>query len=171
MDIKNNYILFCNEDRIEEINDRIFNRNIPSQSLQPEFSLRPSPTQRTIFPIVNPSLNSCVKLKEFPIFNIEKVFNPGNAQAPWSGFANNIDVNSSLRNQFFALQKAPQSKFIPSTNSSLYTNNYLPTYSNIQQNNNQIIEQERSKEDKKKIYKNISSFNISSRLEREKLCK
>ena len=115
-----NGVLFCNIKKDEELNERISKRNIPSEELKPNISFRSVPTQRTILPIVNPSLNACVSLREFKPFEVDKIFNPGNAQAPWNGFARNIDIDSNLRNQFFALQKAPQSKFIPNSFSSLY---------------------------------------------------
>jgi hypothetical protein len=45
--------------------------------------------------------------------------------APWSGFANNVNVESTLRSQFFALQDCEQSQYVPSSNSDLY-NVYVP---------------------------------------------
>ena len=49
-----------------------------------------------------------------------KLDDPGNAQSPWYGFASNVNTESSLRNQFFALQDCDQAKYIPSTHSDLY---------------------------------------------------
>jgi hypothetical protein len=34
----------------------------------------------------------------------------------------NVDVESTLRSQFFALQKSPQAVYIPDVNSQLYDN-------------------------------------------------
>jgi hypothetical protein len=40
---------------------------------------------------------------------------------PVSGYINNVNVESTLRNQFFALQKgADQNEYVPSKNSELY---------------------------------------------------
>ena len=113
-------VYFCNEERLDEINNRISDRNMPSQELRPELSFRPVSTKYAILPIVDRVPISDVPLKEYQAFSVERVFNPGNAQAPWRGFAENINVDSTLRNQFFALQKAGQSKYVPSSNSSLY---------------------------------------------------
>lgn len=55
----------------------------------------------------------------------------GTRNAPWSGFASNINVESTLRNQFFALQKCDQSQYVPSSNSDLY-NTYIPSHENQQ---------------------------------------
>jgi hypothetical protein len=54
------------------------------------------------------------------MYNPEYVFNPGNAVAPWSGYATAVNVESTLRNQFFALQKCGQSEYVPSSKSDLY---------------------------------------------------
>jgi hypothetical protein len=40
--------------------------------------------------------------------------------APWHGFANNVNVESTLRNQFFALQDCQQAEYVPSSKSDLY---------------------------------------------------
>ena len=47
-----------------------------------------------------------------PIFNPANTFNPGTANAPWSGFSTNINTESQLRNQFFALQRNDQAEYI-----------------------------------------------------------
>ena len=55
-----------------------------------------------------------------PVYNPAKTFNPGNDMGPWSGYATGVNVESDLRNQFFAIQKCPQSYYVPSSNSDLY---------------------------------------------------
>jgi hypothetical protein len=104
----------------KEINQRIYNRNIPSQILQPYIDFRPVMTKYSYFPIVDPRKNINVLLQQKPIYNIHNTFNPGNTKSPWSGFATNINIESELRNQIYALQKCSQATYIPSTNSSLY---------------------------------------------------
>tara|TARA_Y100000389_G_scaffold204091_2_gene254963 strand:+ start:7099 stop:7605 length:507 start_codon:yes stop_codon:yes gene_type:complete len=113
-------VYFCNTDKLEKMNKEIRDRNIPSKPLRPEFSLRPVPTQRTILPVVDNRVQPDVPLKRYENFSVEKVFNPGTSQAPWNGFAANINTDSLLRNQFFALQKCSEAEFIPSSKSSLY---------------------------------------------------
>jgi hypothetical protein len=55
-----------------------------------------------------------------PTYNVHQVFNPGNTQSPWSGFASNINTESELRNQIYALQKCSQAVYVPSSQSDLY---------------------------------------------------
>ena len=52
------------------------------------------------------------------------MFNPGQS-APFNGFSKNVDVETVLRNTVHPLQKAPQSKYIPSTKSDMFHNQYL----------------------------------------------
>jgi len=108
----------------KQSNERIYNRNIPSQMLQPYIDVRPVMTKYSYFPIVDPRKNLKVQLEQSPVYNVGKVFNPGNAMAPWSGFATNINVESELRSQVFALQKCSQSVYVPNSGSDLYTYNF-----------------------------------------------
>jgi hypothetical protein len=110
----------CNEDREEELNKRISSRNIPSNDLQPQYSIRPTSTIYGYMPILDQYKKATEPLNNYTQYSTTQIFNPGNAQAPWSGFSNNVNVESSLRNQYFALQKCNQSEFVPSTDSDLY---------------------------------------------------
>lgn len=117
-----NGVYYCNLERTNELNNRIFNRNLPSQPLKPEISFRPEQTKFTILgkdPMKKPETCST---KAYPKFNPSEVFNPGNATAPWYGYASNVNEESTLRNQFFALQSCDQAKYIPSSKSDLYNN-------------------------------------------------
>ena len=104
----------------EETNSRIYNRNIPSQPLQPYIDVRPVMTKYSYFPIVDPRKRITVPLEQMPTYNANNVFNPGNTTSPWSGFASNINLESELRNQVYALQKCSQSVYVPNSNSDLY---------------------------------------------------
>ena len=104
----------------EQTNTRIYDRNIPSQPLQPYIDVRPVMTKYSYFPIVDPRRKITVPLEQMPTYNVNKVFNPGNTTSPWSGFASNINLESELRNQVYALQKCSQSVYVPSSKSDLY---------------------------------------------------
>ena len=104
----------------DSINRRIYDRNIPSQILQPYLNVRPVMTKYSIMPIVDPRAPIKTPLEQMPLYNTSKVFNPGNATAPWSGYASNVNVESELRNQIYALQKCSQSVYVPNSNSDLY---------------------------------------------------
>jgi hypothetical protein len=115
-----NEVYHTNIDRYQQLNERIAERNIPSGNLQSYFNVRPVSTKYSLMPIFDQYKPSDVKIPIIPNYNVGKTFNPGNAQGPWSGYANNVDVETVLRNQAFALQKGDRSVYVPSTNSDLY---------------------------------------------------
>jgi hypothetical protein len=94
-----NKLYICNQERSRQLSDRISIRNVPSAPLQPQYSMRPVLTKYSIMPILDQRATPTVPIGEYPTFNPEVVFNPGNAQAPWSGFSSNINTESILRNQ------------------------------------------------------------------------
>ena len=106
----------------DETNSRIYDRNIPSQVLQPYFTPRPVSTKYSILPIVDPRKESSVKLMQYPTFNSNTIFTPGNTTSPWSGYSSSVNQESELRNQIFALQKCSQSVYVPNSTSDLYQN-------------------------------------------------
>ena len=119
---------------IDTSNERIFNRNLSSQPLQPYLSVRPVMTKYSILPIVDPRAPISVPLEQQPTYNSRHVFNPGNTVSPWSGFATNINLESELRNQVYALQKCSQSVYVPSSSSDLYHFQFKPKeHSHVQQ--------------------------------------
>lgn len=101
-----------------ETNNRIYDRNIPSQPLQSYLDVRPVMTKYSIMPIVDPRKNISIPLTQMPTYNVHSTFNPGNTQSPWSGF--NVNQESVLRNQIYALQKCSQAEYVPSSKSDLY---------------------------------------------------
>lgn len=108
----------------KQTNQRIYDRNLPSQLLQPYLNSRPVMTKYSYFPIVDPRKELHVPLQQLPTYNVQKVFNPGNAVAPWSGFASNVNLESELRNQVYALQKCSQAVYVPNSSSDLYMYNF-----------------------------------------------
>jgi hypothetical protein len=115
-----NGVYHCNLNRVEELNSRIYDRNVPSQQLQAQFDVRPVSTKYAMLPIFDRRAIPTVPIERRPTYNLANTFNPGNAAAPWSGFAANINDESTLRNQFFAIQRADQAAYIPPTTSDLY---------------------------------------------------
>ena len=116
-----NGVCIRNDNYVNEINQRIFSRNIPDRPLEPNLSFYPTPTKYVKMPVVNIRRQTEQNLTQFPVYDIHKQFNPGNSRAPWNGFANNVDVESHLKNTFFALQKCDQRQFVPSSNSMMYS--------------------------------------------------
>jgi hypothetical protein len=124
----------------EEENRKLYSRNIPSQPLQPYLNVRPVMTKYSYLPIVDPRREINVKLQQMPTYNTNNVFNPGTNQAPWSGFASSINVESDLRNQIYALQKCSQSVYVPKSNSDLYNFSFTAENAKVQQTHPLLFE-------------------------------
>lgn len=107
-------------DRLGEINSRISERNIPSAMLRPAFEVRPLSSKYATLPILETRPVSRVPLQSYEQFTTESVFNPGNAKAPWRGWAERVNVETHLRNQYFALQRNDRAVYVPNSNSDLY---------------------------------------------------
>lgn len=123
MSNQNQQVKINNLNDLEEINERLYKRNIPSDNLQPNLSFRPTSTKYQIYP-----MNVTVETDPLNIinnnnFNINNGFYPGTDKPPFSGYSNNVNSESYLRNQFFALQKCPQASWAPDSTSELYNYN------------------------------------------------
>ncbi len=112
-----------------QTNTRIYERNVPTQMLQPYLDVRPVTTKYSYLPIVDPRKQNGVALQQLPSYNQQAVFNPGNTKSPWSGFS--VNVESELRNQVFALQKSSQAVYVPSSTSDLYQFSFTPNQSAV----------------------------------------
>ena len=104
----NDFDNFSCSARQKIMNSRTYARNIPSQPLQPYLESRSVLTKYSIMPIVDPRKEIKTPLNQQATFNPEHIFNPGNATAPWSGFASNVNKESDLRGQIFAIQECSQ---------------------------------------------------------------
>jgi hypothetical protein len=107
-------------DREEDLNKRINGRQFPDSPLEPNFDLRPLSTKYTKFSVLDKEVKKQNK-NEFSNHRLSGNFNPGTSRAPVSGYFSNIDLESSMRNQLFALQHGiPQNTYIPTSESELY---------------------------------------------------
>jgi hypothetical protein len=129
----NNFSDQSTSQRQQTVYLRSYARNIPSKPLQPYLDARPVLTKYSIMPIVDPRKQIETPLIQQSTYTPETVFSPGNDFGPWSGYASNVNHESELRNQIFALQNCAQSDYIPSSKSNLYQMKW--------QNNNNNLEQ------------------------------
>ena len=140
--LMSNLDVTCVSKMHEQTNTRIYDRNIPSQMLQPYLDVRPVMTKYSYLPIVDPRKQLNVKMEQMPTYNSQTVFNPGNTQSPWSGFASNVNLESELRNQVFALQKCDQAVYVPGSNSDLYKYSYTPNKAQQSQTHSLLFQKE-----------------------------
>jgi len=114
-------LAICNVKADVELSSRLAARNVPSAGLEPSFGPRPVATKYTQLALVDSYPHTSVKPATYQSYDVSNVFYPGDAKAPWQGFASAINTESSLRNQFFALQDCQQSVYVPDSSSAMYS--------------------------------------------------
>lgn len=128
-------ILYKDSERLEELNNRIHRRIIPDNDVKlPHIlDIRSTPTRNCLtFPII--TSNNTTYKHELSKYNIEDNFAPIQRSGPFINFVNNVDRESTLRNQIYAIQNgAEQAVFIPSSNSDLYNVRMPLSSNNIEQ--------------------------------------
>jgi len=119
------------------MNNEIMKRNVPSQPLQPYFDIPSVNTRYVVQPKYDFSSPPCVLPKkggddlelynnQHSTYDINTYFFPGNRKAPFSGFSNNINMESQLRNQHVKLSRTDNNLYVPHSKSNLY-NFTMPT--------------------------------------------
>lgn len=116
-------VRICNTERLTELNSRIYDRNLPSNTLQSNFDPRPVKTRQVLFPAIDCHAPSSTPIEIQQTYDQEQNFNPGSS-APYSGWATNIDDESKVKALFRTTQKwAPQNSYIPGTQSDMFVQN------------------------------------------------
>jgi hypothetical protein len=109
-------ITYGQYERLDEINDRMYDRVLPSNNpiVNPKFDIRSVPTRNClVFPVLDMKYDAKTKINKREM-----------------GYNNDIETESQLRNQYYALQHgADQSIYVPSSSSELYKVP-IPTSSN-----------------------------------------
>jgi hypothetical protein len=116
----------CTDQLVNEINERILARTMTSGNIEVLISPRPQSTLYTrplnnSIPPGPPCKPRVLKYNSDP----KKNFLPCTKGGSWSQYNQNIDKESILRNQIYALQNAPQAKYVPNSTSDLY-NSTIP---------------------------------------------
>jgi hypothetical protein len=114
---------FGQNDRIDELNERIYSRNISDIPLAPNFDPRPLSTKQSLFPIINQRKEATEQI--IPAIHRESLihFAPCNrTNVNANGYFSNIDLETKLRNQKTILQHGASEGgvYIPSSKSDLY---------------------------------------------------
>lgn len=114
-------VSYGQHDRVDELNDRIQSRQFSDKPLAPNFSSRPVVTKYSRFQIADRRAPSEEQIRPVETHNQYTNFSPATLRGPPSTMLQNIDLESSLRNQNVAYQrKATQSVYVPNSTSELY---------------------------------------------------
>jgi hypothetical protein len=108
-------------ERTQELNDRIYDRNVISNSPPIYFSPRSVPTKYTTMPMLDHKLIPNVMIH--PSSFTSKDFLPG-THGPY--FSSHVDEESILRNVGTILQASSQFVYVPSSKSDLYVTAIAP---------------------------------------------
>ena len=118
-----NKVLLCNQERVDELNNKIYQRNLTNASVEMHESFRSVPTRQVLFPILD--CNKPVTVARLDKkFDINTMYTPSN-YVPTQSYRDNIDIETKLRGTIFPIQKCDQAKFIPDSKSDLYNNNHI----------------------------------------------
>jgi hypothetical protein len=113
-------VQYIQQERVDELNDRYVARQFSDMPLVPNFDPRPVSTKYALFPCIDGTRPIHEPAVSYPEYNIASNFNPGTNKGPWNGFSQNVDTETILRNQTFALQRSHQKEYIPPRDSDLY---------------------------------------------------
>ena len=111
-----NGIYYGQNEDLDAINRGIYRRNLTEVPLRPNMDARSITTRQSLYPTtdIRPNYKG-----NYLDFNEKTMFAPMQSMGPLSGF--NVNDETRLRNQYFALQHgAEQSYYVPSGQSDLY---------------------------------------------------
>lgn len=107
--------------RVEELNERIWSRNVPDKALAANFDPRPMSTKYAHFGILDRRGITTVPISETEAHTVSANFNPGTQRAPPGSIIRDVDIETSLRNQYHVLRHGDNySEYVPSSNSDLF---------------------------------------------------
>jgi len=143
--------------RVNDINLRIYQRN--SSTIQPQMLLdhRPTPTKYEQLQIVDQINEGLTPIIQRPLYDVNSHFFPGE-KGPVTTFINNVDQESILRNQFFAIQKCDKAHYVPNSESDLY---FVPVAGRKEPNTHELLF--------KNYTKNIKSRTVDKSLKDDTL--
>ena len=116
-----NGVLYGQHERVDGLNNRMASRQFSDNPLEPNFNIRPVSTKYAHFPTLDRQPIVKEKSQKYENYSLSKNFNPGSDKAPVSGYFSNVDLETNMRNQHFALQHgASQGTYVPTSASELY---------------------------------------------------
>lgn len=117
-------VYLCNQDRLQQLNNRLYERNLTNAPIKMQYDVRSVPTRYVHMPTIDKHQECSVPCKRMPVYNTQTMFTPA-SNLPFNGYQQNIDVETRLHNTIAPIQACPQSKFIPDSSSDLFNSQYL----------------------------------------------
>lgn len=132
-------IYYGQNERVDEVNDRIQTRHFPDVDLPPNFDPRPVSTKFCLYPTFIRNSDGSETKKSISIpptggitINDDKtyqkvVYNPGTDKGPPITFLKNIDIENQLRKEYTPSKNVFSSQTTATPPSQTYTT-YIPNY-------------------------------------------
>ena len=116
------YLFRGQYERTDQLNTRILERNVPDNPLPPNFTPRSVLTKYSLFPMLDSRMPQTLPIQDNYNYSLSNNFTPPLMKSgPVSGIINNIQLESELRNQIYAINKGnDESVYVPSSDSDLY---------------------------------------------------
>ena len=133
-----NGVYYCQQQRTQELSDRMYARNLTTAPIKMQYSIRSVPTRYVEMPILDCHQPATVPCQQKPIYNTETMFTPSNT-LPFNGYQANVDVETRLHNTIFPLQACPQAKYFPNTSSDMFNSRYLTATNKPVNMTNQLL--------------------------------
>ncbi len=120
-------VVYGQNDRVDELNSRIVNRQFSDKPLAPNFSSRPIGSKYSRFALVDRRAPTEEQIVVMDLHHLQTNFSPATQRGPPATMLQNIDTESALRNQNVAYQRrALQSVWVPDSSSDMY-NVHVPS--------------------------------------------
>ena len=115
-------VIYQQNERLDELNTRLGQRQFSDKPLQPNYDPRPVPTKYSLFPIIDRRKPAPpTPLNQYLEYSSQTNFAPIDPNGPVDTFFQNVNKESELRNLYFGLQHgADQAFYIPNSTSDLY---------------------------------------------------
>ena len=107
-------------DRVDELNGRLNDRQFGTHLLEPVFDPRPVNTKGGLMPVSATHTQPNTEYFSYEMYNPEKMFHSNIKRGTFRKFAENINSESELRNQYFAHQRCEKKEYIPDSSSDMY---------------------------------------------------
>lgn len=109
----------------EWMNSHILKRNESNIQHNVILSDIPQETRYRVFQLTE-NKSGIPSLAQQPQFDLSDTFIPSTTKPPFVGFAKNIDIETNLRGQVYALQRGNQAVDIPGSKSDMYGSKQFP---------------------------------------------
>jgi len=107
--------------RLDELDERLAERQFSDRPLQPNFDFRPVATKYSYLPIIDRRARPQVPIVKHEMYNTATNFSPATSNGPVASYLANIDLETILQNRHVSLQHgADQGVYVPSSKSNLY---------------------------------------------------